>query len=149
MQLIESFTIDHTTMKAPQVRKAKVMNLPKGDIIEVYDLRFVKPNTEPMETSAVHTLEHLIATYMREKMDNIIDISPMGCRTGFYMTVYNENSKKNIEENLIYALKKVLETTVIPGATEKECGNYRDHSLEKAKQVANIVVKGFENGNKS
>lgn len=149
MPLIESFTVDHRIMNAPQVRKAKVMNLPKGDIVEVYDLRFVKPNTTPMETAAVHTLEHLIATYMREKMKNIIDVSPMGCRTGFYMSVYNENKKEDIQEVLIYALKKILETTEIPGATEKECGNYKDHSLVKAKEVAKRVIEGFENGNKS
>ena len=143
MPLIESFTIDHKTMKAPQVRKAKVMFGPKGDVVEVYDLRFVKPNTEPMATSAVHTIEHLIATYMREKLELIIDISPMGCRTGFYMSIFTNHTEAEIQEALVYGLRKIMGTTEIPGAKEEECGNYRDHSLEGAKAVARKVLEGF------
>lgn len=145
MPLIESFTVDHTTMKAPQVRKAKEITGPVGDIVEVYDLRFLKPNiSEVMETSAVHTLEHLIATYMREKMENIIDVSPMGCRTGFYMSVFGEHSEDEIKEVLIYSLNKILNTNEIPGATAKECGNYKDHSLQGAKKISKKVIEGLK-----
>ena len=144
MPLIESFTVDHTIMKAPQVRKAKTVNGPLGDKVEVFDLRFIKPNTDGiMAIEAVHTLEHLLATFLREKMDNIIDVSPMGCRTGFYMSVFNENKEEDVKAALCYALEKVLETTDIPGATEKECGNYKSHSLEGAKSVAQRVLDGF------
>ncbi len=148
MPLIESFTVDHTKMNAPQVRKAKVMNGPKGDTVEVYDLRFKKPNTTVMTTGGVHTLEHLIATYMREKIDGIIDVSPMGCRTGFYMSIFGEHTEKEIEDILLYSLNKILITDLIPGATETECGNYKDHSLCDAKEIAAEVIKGFKNGNK-
>ena len=145
MPLIESFTVDHTTMKAPNVRKAKVVTGPVGDIVEVFDLRFIKPNTDGiMEIEAVHTLEHLLATYLREKMDNIIDVSPMGCRTGFYMSVFKENKEEDIKSALCYALERVLETTSIPGATEKECGNYKSHSLEGAKAVAEKILREFQ-----
>lgn len=143
MPLIESFTVDHKTMKAPQIRKAKVMNGPKGDVVEVYDLRFVKPNTEPMTTSAVHTIEHLIATYMREKVDGIIDISPMGCRTGFYMSIFGVHTEEDIKEALVFGLRRIIGTTEIPGAKEEECGNYKDHSLDGAKEVAKKVLEGF------
>ncbi len=145
MPLIESFTIDHTTMKAPQVRKAKVTNGPKGDLVEVFDLRFIKPNTEPyMTIEGIHTLEHILATYIREKLDGIIDISPMGCRTGFYMSIFGEHSEKEIESALVYGLEKVLSTDSIPGATEKECGNYKSHSLKDAKEIAERVLKGLK-----
>ena len=150
MPLIESFTIDHTTMEAPQVRKAKVMNGPKGDVVEVFDLRFIKPNTEPyMTIEGIHTLEHILATFIREKLTNIIDISPMGCRTGFYMSIFGEHTTNEIKDALIYGLEKVLTTEVIPGATEKECGNFRAHSLNDAKDTAKIVLAGFgvNNGN--
>lgn len=145
MPLIESFTIDHTTMKAPQVRKAKVTNGPKGDVVEVFDLRFIKPNTEPyMTIEGIHTLEHILATYIREKLEGIIDISPMGCRTGFYMSIFGNHSEKEIESALIYGLEKVLSTDSIPGATEKECGNYKSHSLKDAKEIAERVLKGLK-----
>ncbi len=145
MPLIESFTIDHTTMKAPQVRKAKVTNGPKGDVVEVFDLRFIKPNTEPyMTIEGIHTLEHILATYIREKLEGIIDISPMGCRTGFYMSKFRNHREKEIEAALIYGLEKVLSTDSIPGATEKECGNYKSHSLKDAKEIAERVLKGLK-----
>jgi len=145
MPLIESFTVDHTVMNAPQVRKAKEITGPVGDLVEVYDLRFLKPNVpEVMETATVHTLEHLIATYMREKMDNIIDVSPMGCRTGFYMSVFGEHKEEEIKEVLIYALNKILNTREIPGATPKECGNYIDHSLQGAKKMSKKVIEGLK-----
>lgn len=149
MPLIESFTIDHTTMSAPQVRKAKVMNGPKGDVVEVFDLRFIKPNTEPyMTIEGIHTLEHILATYIREKMDGIIDLSPMGCRTGFYLSMFGEHTKEEIRDALLYALEKVIATTEIPGASEKECGNYKSHSLKDAKEIAEKVIKGFKDGDK-
>lgn len=149
MPLIESFTIDHTTMKAPQVRKAKVMNGAKGDVVEVFDLRFIKPNTEPyMSIEGMHTMEHTLATYIREKLEGIIDLSPMGCRTGFYMSMFGEHTTDEIKEALIYGLEKVLATEEIPGATEKECGNYKSHSLKDAKEIAQRVLKGFKDGDK-
>ena len=144
MPLVESFTIDHTTMKAPNVRKAKVMNRPSGETVEVYDLRFKKPNTTYMPMPGVHTLEHLLATYMREKLDGIIDVSPMGCRTGFYMSTFDTHTEEEIKEVLLYALSKVLYTNEIPGATEKECGNYKDHSLDAAKEIAKEVIQGLK-----
>ncbi len=149
MPLIESFTIDHTTMKAPQVRKAKVMNGAKGDVVEVFDLRFIKPNTEPyMSIEGMHTMEHTLATYIREKLEGIIDLSPMGCRTGFYMSMFGEHTIEEIETALIYGLEKVIATEEIPGATEKECGNYKSHSLKDAKEIAERVIKGFKDGAK-
>lgn len=144
MPLVDSFSVDHTTMKAPNVRKAKVVKGPVGDTVEVFDLRFIKPNApDIMSNEAVHTLEHLLATYMREKMDNIIDVSPMGCRTGFYMSVFGENQENDIRDVLKYSLGKVMQTKDIPGATEKECGNYLCHSLDAAREVAEKILSGL------
>lgn len=145
MPLLESFTVDHTIMKAPNVRKAKIVKGPLGDIVEVFDLRFIKPNldAEIMSIEAVHTLEHLLATYIREKLDKVIDVSPMGCRTGFYMSIFGEHSEEEIKDALRHSLKRVLETTEIPGATEKECGNYKSHSLPDAITVADKVLQAL------
>ena len=92
MPLLDSFCVDHTKMKAPALRLAKKMKTASGDTISVFDLRFTKPNREKMSAKGVHTLEHLFAGFMREHLNGknveIIDISPMGCRTGFYMSLF-------------------------------------------------------------
>ncbi|WP_096635775.1 S-ribosylhomocysteine lyase [Clostridium cochlearium] len=141
MVKVESFLLDHTKVKAPFVRKCGTQQGQKGDIISKFDLRFLQPNEEEMPTGAVHTLEHLLAGYMREKMDNIIDISPMGCRTGFYMVAWGEVEALTVIEALNYALSKVIETEEVPATNEVQCGNYRDHSLFSAKEYAKHVLR--------
>ena len=84
MARVESFELDHNTVKAPYVRLAGTEQ--NGDaLVEKYDLRFLQPNKDALPTGALHTLEHLLAVNMRDELKGIIDISPMGCRTGFYM----------------------------------------------------------------
>ena len=143
---VESFQLDHLSMPAPQVRMAGHQTGPKGDIISKFDLRFVKPNTDAIPTAALHTLEHLLATYMREYLDGIIDLSPMGCRTGFYLTVWGEVDSKRVETALVNSLKRITATAWedVPATTAKECGNYRDHSLFGAIEYARTVIAGFE-----
>lgn len=141
---VESFSLDHTKVKAPFVRKCGTQKGVKGDIISKFDLRFLQPNEEVMETSGIHSLEHLLAGFMREKIDNIIDISPMGCRTGFYMIVWGEVEEDIVIDALEYSLKKVIDADEVPAANALQCGNYRDHSLELAKTYANKAIeKGF------
>ena len=98
MPLLDSFTVDHTRMHAPAVRVAKNMRTPKGDDITVFDLRFCVPNQEILPEKGIHTLEHLFAGFMREHLNGanveIIDISPMGCRTGFYMSLIAGDFKR-------------------------------------------------------
>ena len=88
MPLLDSFRVDHTIMSAPAVRVAKNMKTPKGDDITVFDLRFCRPNQDMLSERGIHTLEHLFAGFMRDHLNatdvEIIDISPMGCRTGFW-----------------------------------------------------------------
>lgn len=144
MVKVESFSLDHTKVKAPYVRKCGIQKGVQGDSISKFDLRFMQPNEEVMPTSAIHSLEHLLAGFLREKIDNIIDISPMGCRTGFYMTVWGEVEVDTVIEALEYGLKKVIDAEEVPAANALQCGNYRDHSLELAKIYANKAIeKGF------
>ena len=81
MAEVESFTLDHTKVKAPYVRKIETQQGPNGGQIVNYDLRLTQPNETAMETAGVHTLEHLFASLVRDELDGIIDISPFGCRT--------------------------------------------------------------------
>lgn len=104
MAKVESFQLDHTIVKAPYVRAAGVEHDEKGSTVQKYDLRFLQPNEDALPTAAVHTLEHLLATYLRDEIKGIIDISPMGCRTGFYLILWNEHEP----EEIALALEKTL-----------------------------------------
>ncbi|GIM30412.1 S-ribosylhomocysteine lyase [Clostridium polyendosporum] len=138
---VESFSLDHTKVKAPYVRKCGKQIGANGDLITKFDLRFMQPNKEDMPTAAIHTLEHLLAGYMREKLDGIIDISPMGCRTGFYMVAWGEVSVEQVIEAVEYSLKKIIAAGEVPAANVIQCGNYRDHSLFSAKEYAKYVLE--------
>lgn len=102
MPLLDSFKVNHEMMPAPAVRLGKVMHTPKGDEICVFDLRFCKPNVEILSEKGIHTLEHLFAGFMREHLNHngveIIDISPMGCRTGFYMSLIGKPTPQEVRD---------------------------------------------------
>ena len=98
-----------------------------------------------MSTGAIHTLEHLVAEYIRDEIDGVIDFSPMGCRTGFYFTVFGDVDEAYIATRLLIVLKKVaVWDKPIPATTAKECGNFRDHDLEGAKMWAEKWCRGIE-----
>ncbi|AKL95072.1 S-ribosylhomocysteine lyase LuxS [Clostridium aceticum] len=143
--VVESFTMDHTKVTAPFVRKCGNITTPKGDTIAKFDLRFTQPNAEAMPTGAIHALEHLLAGYLREELSDIIDISPMGCRTGFYLIKLGDLSEEEVGLALIKALKKVINSDEIPAVNPIQCGNYRDMSLFGAKEYAKEVVAKLEN----
>ena len=144
MEKVESFELDHRKVKAPYVRKCCVLEGPNGDKVTKFDLRFLQPNVEAFGTAAMHGLEHLLAHILREKIEGIIDISPMGCRTGFYLSIFGDVSPETMKNALEDALKEVLEAKEIPAANEIQCGNYRDLSLFGAKEYAKKVLKtGF------
>ncbi|WP_088832031.1 S-ribosylhomocysteine lyase [Paenibacillus tyrfis] len=141
MAKVESFELDHTIVKAPYVRLAGTEKNGKGSTIQKYDLRFLQPNQEALPTAAVHTLEHLLATYLRDELTGVIDISPMGCRTGFYMIIWDEHKPADIAAALTNVLKKVVTTETVPAVSALECGNYKDHSLFSAQEYAKIVLQ--------
>lgn len=144
MAEVESFTLDHTKVKAPYVRLIAQEKGIKGDLIANYDLRFLQPNEKEMPTGAIHTLEHLLADLLRDRIDGIIDISPFGCRTGFHLITWNQPSPSEVAKALTEVLEIIVNETTfddIQGVSEKECGNYRDHSLYGAKEYAKIVLE--------
>jgi len=147
MPLLDSFTVDHTIMKAPAVRIAKTMQTPGKDTITVFDLRFSVPNKDILSEKGIHTLEHLYAGFMREHLngDNveIIDISPMGCRTGFYMSLIGAPSEQQVSEAWLAAMHDVLAVKTqsdIPELNEYQCGTYLMHSLTEAQAIAQAVI---------
>ena len=142
---VDSFNLDHTKVTAPYVRLAARKVGEKGDIVSKYDIRFTQPNKEFMTTGAIHTLEHLIAEYIRDEMEGVIDLSPMGCRTGFYFTIWGQPTEEEVANHLLNVLSKVaVWDKPVPATTEQECGNYRDHDLEGAKKYAKQWCDGIK-----
>jgi S-ribosylhomocysteine lyase len=139
MQKVESFELDHDEVRAPYVRRAGSLHIgEKGCGCEVtkFDLRFTQPNVSFIPMEAMHTLEHFLATHIRKYTNDLVDISPMGCRTGFYSIFLGDKIPCEVAEFLVKSLHDVLEATEIPGATKKSCGNYLAHDLLGAKEVA-------------
>lgn len=142
MEKIASFTIDHTILP-------KGMYLSRTDANTItYDIRTRRPNVEQvMENGAIHTLEHLFATYVRNSdvADKIVYFGPMGCRTGFYFITLDTLSKADaitLTKNAL-AFCAAFEGEV-PGVSPEECGNYRDHNLALAKQEAAAMCQVLE-----
>lgn len=140
---LESFELDHTRVRAPYVRLAGEYRGPLGDIVRKFDLRLVQPNQAEVPTAALHTIEHLFAGYLRESLgDRVVDASPMGCRTGFYLTLLGEVGEEEVRSAFRSALEKVAgHEGEIPGCSELQCGNYRDHSLHGARAWARRVLE--------
>ena len=147
MPLLDSFKVDHKKMPAPAVRLGKVMHTPKGDEISVFDLRFCKPNVEILSQEGIHTLEHLFAGFMRDHLNSnsveIIDISPMGCRTGFYMSLIGTPDEKSVAKAWEASMKDILnvsDQSQIPELNIYQCGTCAMHSLDEAKEIAQKVL---------
>ncbi|QDF27770.1 S-ribosylhomocysteine lyase [Halarcobacter anaerophilus] len=147
MPLLDSFRVDHTIMPAPAVRVAKTMKSPSGDVITVFDLRFCVPNKAIMSEKGVHTLEHLFAGFIREHLNSdkveVIDVSPMGCRTGFYMSLLGNPSEQEVADAWKKSMEDVLKVKSqadIPELNLYQCGSYKMHSLDEAKEIAKEVL---------
>ncbi|EKZ3550959.1 S-ribosylhomocysteine lyase [Listeria monocytogenes] len=132
---VESFNLDHTKVKAPFVRLAGTKVGVHGDEIYKYDVRFKQPNKEHMEMPALHSLEHLMAELARNHTDKLVDISPMGCQTGFYVSFINHSDYDDALEIIATTLTDVLAATEVPACNEVQCGWAASHSLEGAKAL--------------
>lgn len=137
---VESFNLDHTKVAAPFVRLAGTKTGVHGDEILKYDIRFKQPNKEHMKMPGLHSLEHLMAENIRNHTEQVVDISPMGCQTGFYLSVINHDNYDEILEIIEKTLKDVLEATEVPACNEVQCGWAASHSLEGAKEIASEML---------
>ncbi|DAB36748.1 MAG TPA: S-ribosylhomocysteine lyase [Sulfurospirillum cavolei] len=147
MPLLDSFCVDHVKMPAPAVRVAKTMKTPHGDAITVFDLRFCKPNQAILPERGIHTLEHLFAGFMRNHLNGegveIIDISPMGCRTGFYMSLIGTPEPQRVVDAWAASMQDILHVKSendIPELNVYQCGTYKMHSLQEAHDIATTIL---------
>lgn len=134
MEKIESFRVDHDVLE-----KGMYISRIDWDIV-TYDIRVKKPNMgDYYEMAAAHTMEHLFATYIRnsEIGKYVIYFGPMGCRTGFYLLLKKEVSYEKAIEETLKAFRFIASYEgKVPGTEKKECGNYLDHDLEGAREIA-------------
>lgn len=139
METIKSFTVNHTDL-LPGLYVSRIDEVGR-EKVTTFDMRVMKPNVEPvMDTGAIHTLEHLFATYLRnddEWKSRVIYFGPMGCRTGFYIILAGEVVPMDIKALMDRMIDFVIEFEgSIPGILPSECGNCYDHNLPVAKYYA-------------
>ena len=170
MRKIKSFTIDHMTLlpgiyvsREDQISPADAFN-PFGTPtdehknfnenelypITTYDIRITRPNFESvMSTAEIHAIEHLGATYLRNREDmkyRVIYWGPMGCRTGFYLIMTGKFPLEEIQNLMRDTFRFIADyEDEIPGATPKECGNYSDMDLPAAKERAKKYLEILKN----
>lgn len=139
MDKIASFTIDHTKLlRGIYVSRKDNVN---SNIITTFDIRMKEPNREPVLTNeAIHTIEHLAATYLRndkEWKDRVIYWGPMGCLTGNYLVLSGDLQSSDIVELMKSTFQFIANyEDIVPATTAAECGNYKMHSLPEAKAEA-------------
>ncbi|MBQ9879886.1 MAG: S-ribosylhomocysteine lyase [Clostridia bacterium] len=139
MKKIASFTVDHTKLE-----KGMYVSRVDGDVV-TYDIRMKKPNCgDYIPVPAMHTFEHLFATYARNSKyaDSVIYVGPMGCRTGFYLLMRDEVSKPGALELVRESFKFIADYEGdIPGASAAECGNWLEHDLAGAREIASDMCR--------
>ena len=135
MDLIPSFAVDHRRI-VPGIFISRQDEVGDG-IVTTYDIRVTRPNREPaIDVAAMHSLEHIIATFLRNDpdwKDEIIYWGPMGCLTGFYLILKGNHTPEEIYGLILGAFRSVADTDCVPGSNEENCGNYLMHNLWLAK----------------
>ncbi|TQL01043.1 S-ribosylhomocysteine lyase [Cellulomonas sp. SLBN-39] len=137
---VESFNLDHRTVDAPYIRLADLKVLPAGDVLSKYDVRFTQPNAAHLEMPTVHSLEHLFAEHSRNHSDRVLDFSPMGCQTGFYLMLQGRWDDAEVADLVAATLTDVLGATEVPAANEVQCGWGANHTLAGAQEAARTFL---------
>ena len=130
MEVIQSFTIDHTRLK-PGIYVSRV---DKG--FTTFDLRITEPNQEPaLAPAAMHSLEHLMATWFRnsEVKQDVVYVGPMGCLTGMYIIMTGQYTVQDMRRLTIDCLQWILTQDKVPATEPQTCGNYLLHDLPMCK----------------
>ena len=136
--MIPSFSVDHRAI-VPGIFTSRVDQVGSG-MVTTYDVRLTRPNREPaVDVGAMHSLEHLIATFLRNDpdwKDEIIYWGPMGCLTGFYLILKGNRSPREIYDLVLRAFQSVADAQSVPGTAPENCGHCLMHNLGMAKWYA-------------
>lgn len=143
MKKIASFTVNHDTLT-----RGMYISRVDSDVV-TYDIRIKLPNGgDYLENDAMHTFEHLFATFARNSKwsDQVIYVGPMGCRTGFYLLLRDSVSRADAITLMQMSLEFIATFEgEIPGSKKEECGNYLEHSLAGAKVIARDMIPVLKN----
>ena len=142
MEVIQSFTIDHSCLK-PGIYVSRE----EADFT-TFDIRMTEPNQEPaVAPAAMHTLEHLLATWYRNSRvkQHVVYVGPMGCLTGMYIIMRSGYTVEDMRELTIEACEWIATQTEVPGTTPDACGNYLLHDLPMAKWEARRYADRLRN----
>lgn len=146
MERIASFNVDHTRLR-PGLYVSRRDSF-RGATVTTFDLRVTAPNVENvMGTGAAHTLEHIVATWLRNsaRKDEVVYFGPMGCRTGFYLLMFGDQTPESVlplvREAFAYAAGFEGD---VPGASPSECGNWSDQDLPSARAFARKYIAALE-----
>ena len=144
--LIPSFSVDHRAI-VPGIFTSRVDRV-GGGAVTTYDIRMTRPNREPsVNVAAMHSLEHIIATFLRNDpdwKDEIVYWGPMGCLTGFYLILKGEREPREIYDLILRAFRAVEEAQSVPGTAPENCGNCLMHDLGMAKWYAARFARYLE-----
>ena len=145
MPSVESFELDHTKVVSPYIRHCGTHQVGTDGVVTKYDIRFCQPNKQALQPATIHTLEHLLALNVREAVPSnepfkIIDLSPMGCQTGFYLIIAGEPSIQEVITLLRKTAELAVQVEEVPAATELQCGQAKLHDLEGAKKWLNYWI---------
>lgn len=148
MELIPSFQIDHTKL-LPGIYESRVDEV-GNDYVTTFDIRMKRPNIEPVvHPNAMHTVEHIIATYLRsdpEWKDRVVYWGPMGCLTGCYFIVKGRPAPQDIYPLILRAFEYLRDYQgAVPGTQPENCGNYILHDLAIARYEAEMFVSRLKN----
>jgi S-ribosylhomocysteine lyase len=146
MPSVESFELDHTKVIAPYVRHCGTKKVGTDGVVTKYDVRFCQPNKGALKPATIHTLEHLLALNVREALPenadfDVIDLSPMGCQTGYYLILAGDPDLKVVIELLRNAAKLGLDVKEVPAANEIQCGQAKLQDLDNAKEWLEYWIK--------
>ena len=146
MKTIPSFTIDHIhLLRGIYVSRKDQVG---GEVVTTFDIRMKEPNREPvLGQGAIHTIEHLAATYLRNQpqwADRIIYWGPMGCLTGFYLILKGNRASEELYDLMLSAFKSVDKAQEVPGTAPENCGHCLMHNLGMAKWFANEFAAYLE-----
>jgi S-ribosylhomocysteine lyase len=138
--------LDHRLLKAPHVKLRSITPGSTSDVVYAVDLRINPPNITFLSSTEMHSFEHfLLAGFQKYMPQNFISIGLMGCQTGFYLVLFNEGHAQTICDVYEKILKDVLTASEVPYANIAQCGNYKNHSLEMARQLAKRVLDAKDN----
>ena len=139
--------LDHRLLQAPHIKLRSFNPGKQGDIVYCIDLRINRPNADNyLSSTELHSVEHFLLEGLQKYLpENFLSIGIMGCQTGFYLVLLNEGSAPKIHSVYKQILTDMLTAKEVPYANIEQCGNYKNHSLELAQNIARRVLDAESN----